>query len=303
MDSNNYAVIDLGSNTFHVLIFSFEEDPFRLLYRNREYVFLSEKGVKTIGDEAFHRGMNCLGEFHKTCESYNVSAVKIVGTETLRKASNGPQFLKEVNDRFGWSIELVSGQQEAALITEGIKLSGAHTQDTDLIMDIGGGSVEFVVIQNTEVLFSESFPIGLSILKNTFHHNEPMNVVEKEQMYNFVQKSLHSLLSFIKNKNIDSIIGASGSFEVLTSLTQSTTLNNHCVEVDLVYTATIIEDISGLNYDERLGYNGLPNSRAKHMVVALQLIKAVIDMVKPKRLIVSDFALKEGVIANWRNNI
>ncbi len=303
MDSNNYAVIDLGSNTFHLLIFSLEEHPFHLIHRHREYVFLSEKGVQSIGKEAYQRGIKCLQGFYDTCKSHGVKKVKIIGTETLRKASNGAQFLSDVYDQFRWTIQLVSGIEEAALITEGIKLSGAHTQGTDLIMDIGGGSVEFIVIQNSEVLFTESYPIGLSILKNLFHNSEPMKSVEKEELNLHIETVLQSLLNFIQNHKINNIIGASGSFEVLTSLTKTIPHNSHCVLVDLGFTQTIIEDISKLNYEERLGYKGLPHSRAKHMVVALQLIKTILNIVKPKGLVVSEFALKEGVIASWNKNI
>lgn len=299
---SNYAVIDLGSNTFHILIYQLKDQSFITVHKEREYVFLSEAGVKKIGEQAFSRGLETLHTFHELCMKHTVQKVKIIGTATLRSASNGPLFCDIIKDKYGWDIDLITGDQEAQYIYQGILLSRPPLNGLNLIMDIGGGSVEFIILNKEEPLFMQSFPVGISILQSKFHKTEPITSTEIIHTNMFLSKQLEPLAKFIKYNPIKRLIGASGSFELLKLLKLTEDYNEYCSWVTKEDYQRVATEITRLTYEERLSYPGLPEKRAKHIVVALALIDFVLDMTQPNQIMISDYAVKEGVIYEHLRN-
>lgn len=299
---DNHAVIDLGSNTFHIVIYNFSKSPFEVVFRKRVYVFLSEEGVQKIGLEAYQRGLTSLAQFHKFAKKYKVKTTKIVGTATLRSASNGITFINDVKKLFDWNIDLITGDQEAAYISRGIQLSKPPTQGNSLIMDIGGGSVEFIMLNNGVIRYQKSYPIGISILYNNYHKSEPISQEQRNDLKLLLKQHLSDLLSFIKANPIDRLIGASGTFEVFKMMNLSTPYNEFCNWVQKDDYHIISNQITKMTLIERLDDSRVPENRAKHITVALLLIDFVLDHVQPDRLMISDFALKEGLIAENKSN-
>ena len=298
----NQAIIDLGSNTFHIVIYNFEESPFKVVFRKRVYVFLSEKGVQKIGDEAYARGIATLTEFYDLANIHNVTNTKIVGTATLRNASNGVAFQKQVSDAFDWHIDLITGDQEAAYIAQGVRLSAPPDKGNSLIMDIGGGSVEFILVHDGEIQYQQSFPIGISILYNEFHKSEPIKTSDIQNAYAFLQNHLEGLIDLVKTKPIDRLIGASGTFEIFKKMGLSEPYNTYCHWLAINKYQDISAIVTAMDLDQRMEDPRVPKNRAQHVVVAFLLIDFVIDQIQPDRLMISDFALKEGVISENISN-
>ena len=294
---DNHAVIDLGSNTFHIVIYNFNQSPFEVIFRKREYVFLSEKGVAKIGLDAYNRGLTTLKYFHQLTIEYQVKTIQIVGTATLRNASNGPDFVLRIKKEYNWDIDLITGHQEAAYIAQGIQLSAPPSKGNSLIIDIGGGSVEFIMLNNNEIIFQKSYPIGISILYNNFHKSEPISKDYIESLQSFIRKQLSDLFIFIKDHPVDRLIGASGTFEVFKMMSLISRYNEHCNWVSKVDYHSVSKRITKMTLSERIDDPSIPDNRAKHIAVALLLIDFVLDNVQPDRLMISDFALKEGLIS------
>ena len=139
------AAIDLGTNTFNLLIFRKEGADFEFIYNQRFPVGLGMGGINEnkIAKEAFERGVNAIVQFKQTCDKHAVEQTKAFGTSALRGAKNGQLFCEAVYNQTGIKIEIISGLREAELIFEGVKLVHSFTKYS-CIMDIGGGSTEFI---------------------------------------------------------------------------------------------------------------------------------------------------------------
>ena len=143
---NRYAIIDLGTNTFHLLVAEQQLDnSFKELYRKRYFVKLAEEGIETIGQASLQRGLVALQHFRQVIDELQVKKVKAIGTAALRTATNGPAFVQQVKEDFAISIELITGSQEAAYIHQGVAMAVPFQEENYLLMDIGGGSVEFII--------------------------------------------------------------------------------------------------------------------------------------------------------------
>ena len=145
--SKRVAVMDLGTNTFHLLIAEGTVHDYHEIIHYHEAVKLGEGGINKgyIIPEAFERGLNTMQKFQEQIDTHEVQTVRVIATSALRSASNGSDFINEVKTKAGIHIEIINGEQEAGFIYDGVKISGCLSAKNSLIMDIGGGSVEFSV--------------------------------------------------------------------------------------------------------------------------------------------------------------
>lgn len=295
------AIIDLGSNTFHLLIF--RADPsgfFKSVYRERIFTGLAKGGVDTIQESSYIRGIKALECFNAKVKEYKVESLKIVGTSALREASNGPDFIAEVKAKYDFNIELISSDEEARLIYEGVRRYVNMQHGNYLIMDIGGGSVEFIVVEEGEMSFAKSYKVGLGVLHNAFNKSDPISSSDQKRLWNFLKTELSDLLDRLRTvKNIH-LVGSSGSFEVIEEMYR---LNEFPPEkkIPVSYINKVYHDIIDSTYNQRLQMGGLPPQRADLIVVAMILVKLIVDAAKPLKFELSPYALKEGLIAESLN--
>jgi len=296
---NHIAIIDLGSNTFHLLIVEINADKtFEVLYKERSFVGLASEGLDKIGDESFQKGLEAIESFLEKISNFSINKVKAIGTAALRSASNGNLFVDEVKKATGIDIEIINGEREAELIFKGVNQIIEFKNDYHLIMDIGGGSVEFILIQNNRPIWWKSYNIGVGVLHNAFHKTEPITESEKQDVIDHLDSVLDSLKEKITGIHINTLVGASGSFEVLESIrNKSDELTNEVTSLDIEIIYPISSKIISSNYGDRLNMKGMPESRVKLIVVAMLLIEYTLKLARPEKVIISPFALKEGVIS------
>ena len=292
------AVIDLGTNTFHLLITEQAIDgAINELFRHKEFVQLAEDGIEMIGNDAMERAVNTVRFFKQKLQEYEVLVYKAVGTAALRKASNGAELASEITDILESEIDIISGEREADLIYKGTKLIIPFDQSKDLIMDIGGGSVEFIICDAESKIWQESFEIGVAVLFRMYHKNDPITEKEIDDIEKHLQFVLSPLLDRCRNFQINHLIGASGSFEVMEQMLGVFGNMGKYTQVDLDSFSELAHRIIEANFDERLHMPGLPESRAKLIVVAMILIRFICRKVNPAHILVSPYALKEGLIS------
>jgi len=143
-----YAVIDMGTNTFHLLIVEqVEHGDWKQVVRHRIFVRLGEDGLRQIGKKAYKRGLDALKVFKTQILATGVKPHNIVanGTAALRSAVNAAAFLKDAESITGLKLHVISGEREANLIYKGVRRAVPFPENNVLIMDIGGGSVEFII--------------------------------------------------------------------------------------------------------------------------------------------------------------
>ena len=152
---NRFGIIDLGSNTFHILIVDILPDKsFSIIHKERSFVGLAEDGMETLSQKAIDKGLNTLVNFKNLLKKHQVTDFKITGTAALRSAQNKDIFINAVNEQLGFDIEVIQGEREAELIFKGVSI--LHPMNGNyIIMDVGGGSVEFILVNHGKKTWSK----------------------------------------------------------------------------------------------------------------------------------------------------
>lgn len=296
-----YAVIDLGTNTFHMLIA--EQDTatqpgIRELFRDRQFVKLAEDGIETIGEAPYQRGLSAIRGFRKVLDEHQIppAQVRAFGTAAMRTASNGAAFIQEVKSETGIDIHLITGAREALLIQKGVSLLIPPKETPHLIMDIGGGSVEFILANADQVIWYESFPIGVAVLHKQFYAPDPISATQLESLKCHIRQTLQPLSEQLSGSKIEKLIGASGTFDVLEKLFASEILKEGAASFQVAAFHPFYEKMLPTTIAERRAYPGMPENRADMMLVALVLIHEVLKMASFSEIMVSSYAMKEGML-------
>lgn len=292
------AVIDLGTNTFHLLIVSLNADgSFTELFRERKFIKLGENGVERIGDAPYLRGINALSDFKIILDKYAIDDIKVCGTAALRTASNGQEFVNEVKAKTDLDINLISGDEEARLIYLGVRQAVPFGSGIGMIMDIGGGSVEFIIADKDQIFWAQSFPIGVSVLRNKFHKEEPISRTEIENIEEYLEATLGYLKNALNDYQVNNLIGASGTFDVLEMMLVNEKISEVHTEVNAADFKPLYQDFLRTTLEERLEMPTLPSDRADMIIVALVLIDYILKLAKIEKITISAYAMKEGMLA------
>ena len=296
----NIAIIDLGTNTFHLLIVKIlKNNQWETLYRERIFVKLGEGGVDEIIPSAWSRAIKSLVHFKKIINQHNCSKLEAVGTAALRKAKNAQDFIATVRKNIGINVSVISGDLEALLITKGVTHSLPPMKNPYLIMDIGGGSVEFIYrSKENTTLFSKSYNVGVAVLFQKYHKNDPISTKEIQIVDEFLNSTTIALQKIIKSTRI-SLVGASGTFDVLEELLHATQISEALSLARVEGFDDVYNEIIHGSLADRLSNEMIPDARAELIVVAMQLIHFVLKNFNIQDIFISKFALKEGLIINY----
>lgn len=295
---NKFGVIDLGSNTFHLLVVERnEEGSYIPVFKERAFVGLAENGIEFLSIASMEKGISSLRHFKDILKKRSVSQYKIIGTSALRSARNSSVFIERAKIELGIDIEVIDGDREAELIFRGVSQLMKSNEECQVIIDVGGGSVEFIMVEKGKMTWAQSFNIGVGVLHNYREMKDPSNNEDIERITEFIDQKLESLKAIVAEKFVDSLIGASGSFEVVQTMNGDNISSNSLTEISLNDYHKISQKIISSTLNERLEMGGLPKSRVKLIVVAMILIDKAVKILKPKKLLVSPYALKEGVLS------
>jgi exopolyphosphatase/guanosine-5'-triphosphate,3'-diphosphate pyrophosphatase len=299
------AIIDLGTNTFHIVIYeTIDQAPgYQEIARKRIYVSLGQDGIATayIVPEAAARALNAMLEFRAMLDQHQVEKVYAVGTSALRNATNTAELISKIQQKTNISVEIISGQEEASLIYAGVKEAVTMTDETDLVMDIGGGSVEFILCNKNKALWQYSFEIGAQRLADQFHQQDPITPEALFQLDAYLEEKLNPLFEVIDRYQPTQLIGSSGAFAILFLVYAA----KEKISIDAGATAAhlpvqklieIYHDIRYKTHQERIQVLGMPNQRVDMIVVSTSLIHFVLQRTGIQHLTVSKYALKEGLL-------
>ena len=292
------AVIDLGTNTFHLLIAGVSGNQIEERYRERIFVKLASEGIETIGAAPFARGIAALKHFKKVMEEYGVREVTAIGTAALRTASNGPDFVRQAELETGIAVRLIPGDTEAEYITRGVLAALPDLDDTVLIMDIGGGSTEYIIASAEGVYWRQSFSLGVAVLQRAFHRGDPITEAEIATLEGFLSDELRPLAEALRKHPATHLVGAAGTFDVMAVvLPQSTAPTSpHAHRLLLDGLEELHERLIVSTLEERLAMENLPAERADLIVVAMLLIRYTMRLAGIRTITVSDYAMKEGIL-------
>jgi len=303
MTAQKVAVLDLGTNTFNLLLVKITPSAYYIFRDEKIPVKIGENGINkgVLTEEAQRRALSALNTYKDIIEEEKVSKIYGYATSAFRNAKNGEQFRKLIEQRTGLSIDIISGDLEAEFIYKGVKTALDIGGDTSLIMDVGGGSVEFVICNRDQIYWKQSFDIGAQRLLDWYHQIDPIPIAEVNKLNEFFSEQLQSLKEKIDIYTPNCLIGSSGTFDTLSEMYQHQ-INRFLSgdETELPLTLDGFEksfhEIITLNKVERMEIPGMVEMRVDMIVVAACLVKYVIDNFGITQIRVSSHSLKEGMI-------
>lgn len=303
------AVIDLGTNTFNLLIAESDGDGgFQSLYNEKLPVRLGEGGINSgiITEAAYQRGLEAMDTYAESIRQWNATKSMAFATSAMRNASNGMQFVADVKERTGIEINVISGAEEAGYIYEGVKGALNFNDSNSLIIDIGGGSTEFIIANKNGLKWKQSFEVGASRLLQKFKPSDPITTDEVHAISWFLNESLLPLRNAIAEHGVEELIGASGSFESLAEMViarYGKEQPNGATEFtfDLEQCEIIHRELLASTREQRLHIRGLVAMRVDMIVISAILVEWVIREFGIPKMRMSAYALKEGVLRRFLN--
>ncbi|MCX2738530.1 Ppx/GppA phosphatase family protein [Pontibacter anaerobius] len=304
--TNRLALIDMGTNTFHLLVTEVDEQgQLTELYKTKVPVRLGQGGISNgaITAEASERALKTLRDFRKTIDEFGAKTVRAMATSMVRNASNGDAFVKEIYKQTDIQVEVINGAREAELIYYGVRFAGVLDEQTALIMDIGGGSVEFILCNQHEIFWKQSFELGAQRLMDKFFTADPIPAesITAEKVY--LDERLQPLTEAVAKYKPTILVGSSGTFDTLCdmdALRKGDTSRQQSVppasSISIEDYYSIHEDLLRKNHEERLAIPGMLEMRVDMIVLASIAADFVLQKYNLQEIRVSSFALKEGVL-------
>lgn len=290
------AVIDLGTNTFNLLVAAKTAHDFDILHSEKVGVALGMGGIndRFISGDAFERGIKALVYFREKCDQLQVSWIKAIGTSALRDAQNKAEFLARSKAETGIDIEIISGDREAELIYKGVKWSFDFREPT-LIMDIGGGSTEFILADDNGPIKKHSFNIGVSRIYQEFDLSDPYSLKDVKRIKAWLDEKTEG---FFKGMSCGVLIGASGSFETFYEMIHHHEFaeSRKSLEFPVDELKQILHWIIGSTQQERDEHPYIIPIRRKMAPIAAIKTEWVMGQLDIRQTFVTPFALKEGIL-------
>jgi exopolyphosphatase/guanosine-5'-triphosphate,3'-diphosphate pyrophosphatase len=295
------AILDLGTNTFHLLIADIDEGlrP-QIVHQETIAVKLGEGGISqgSIGSEAFQRGIDALKKFRISIDLYQPDHIKSAATSAIRSASNGDEFMAEARAETSIELEIIDGDKEAELIYQGVRAAVRINQST-LIIDIGGGSVEFIICDEHHILWKKSYPIGAARLMDRFHHSDPIAPDEVVKIKEYLDQTLSGLKTQLQIYKPELMIGSAGAFETFATLQDPDfipTFEHPEFELNLEKFKTTAAILTHSTHQQRVNMPEITPVRVDMIVVATILTHYLLELSGIKQLRLSTYSLKEGIL-------
>lgn len=304
---NKIAIIDLGSNTFQLLILEHNQQDFRVLYEGSQPAQIGKGGISDgrITPDALDRAIAVLQRFRKITDQHGVlpQHIKAIATSAIRNARNQAEVVQQIYQDTQIEVSVIQGDQEAQLIYDGVKLGMDMGRGVSMIMDIGGGSVEFILCNQHRIFWKQSFEIGGQRLMDKFMTNDPISPASVSRLYSYLAEALLPLTNAVHQYEPTTLIGSAGSFETLMDMYFMHTHGQLPPPEQVAFDIPITEFyrsfqlLMTLNKPERMAIPGMKAYRVEMIVVGACLIDFVLKTYQIKALQVSNYSLKEGVLS------
>ncbi len=295
------AIIDLGTNTCNLLIAEYQEKSFLILHQSKEAVKLGKNGIdkNLLTEDGLQRAVQAFQKHAARTKQFGVSETVALATSAIREAKNRDWFQTEIEKATGIQLQIISGEKEADLIFKGVKLAFENLADSTLILDIGGGSNEFILTKSNAAFWKQSFPLGMARIIEQIPPSNPVTPEEISRISNFFETRLDDLWDQTKTLAIPALIGCSGAFDTLADLIDQTdpgTKIRISQEIEIQDFEKIYEKLIRSTTAERMQMKGMESIRVEMIVPSVIFIKLIVEKLNIQKIVQTDFALREGVL-------
>ncbi|WP_323879824.1 exopolyphosphatase [Aeromonas caviae] len=302
MDNSLYAAVDLGSNSFHMVIARLTEGRMQIIDRIKERVRLAEgmDEQRRMSLEAMARGLDCLALFAERLTNIKPDQIRIAGTYTLRRASNARDFVREAAKVLNHPIEIISGQEEARLIYQGV----AHTQHIEgqvLVVDIGGGSTELIIGEGFEHKALTSRKMGCVSFTQSFFGNGKLGEKAFNAAVLEAQHQLAPIINQYRKLGWQSCLGSSGSIRTVRDVLQGEEWTDGAIT--LAGLERLKEEMLKHKRVDQLKLAGLTEERQGVFAAAVAILLGLFTSLPIERMEYSDGALREGLLYEFEERL
>jgi exopolyphosphatase/guanosine-5'-triphosphate,3'-diphosphate pyrophosphatase len=299
------CVIDLGTNSFHAIIVDAHANgSFKVVDRMKEMVRLGDSGLAAgrLAEEAMERGMQALKRIYLLAKGQGARSFFACATSAIREASNGGAFIERVREEIGLRIDPISGAQEAHLIFQGVRRE-VEISHPSVVVDIGGGSVEFVVCTGDTVHLATSLKLGAARMTERFVSSDPMSEADLAALQAHFRDELAPVLAAMQEHDVRTLIGSSGTVKSLARvcLDRNGQGNTSVFEVDvpLADFRNTLDFIIGTSAAEREALPAVAMKRVGQVGAGAVLLQVLFEEHAFSKLHVSAHALREGMVVQF----
>lgn len=289
------AAIDLGSNSFHMIVARVDQGEIRPVERLGEKVQLAAglNDHDELSHESMERGLKCLGQFAQYLSGNQFKAVRVVGTNALRKARNSDLFVQQAETILGYPVEIIAGREEARLIYLGVAQTQSDDQERRLVVDIGGGSTEFVIGERFEPRLMESLHMGCVVFTERFFKGGELSAQRFQSAYYAARLELLNIEREFSGLGWVDTVGSSGSIRAVSHILQAMGEPDVITRDNL---DTLKEKVLQFTHTHRVRFPGLNSDRQAIFPAGLAILMAAFDALNIERMTFSEGALREGLL-------
>ncbi len=291
------AAIDVGSNSVHMIVAQADSDgAVTTLWRVKEMVGLGRISFpsRSLSKEAMARAIASLARMKQAARQRQAEKIVAVATSAIREADNGGDLIEQIKRELKLSVKIVSAREEARLIYLGVRSAIDLSDQPHLIIDIGGGSVEFIVGDAHEAKLLESRKLGAARMSAQLVNSDPISKSDLTKLRDRYQKELEPLVAKIKSLHPVRCLGSSGTLENIASLS-----GGDSSEIERSKLAKLEAKLLKTTTEERSRIRGLDDQRKDQIIAGVVLVGMLMDMLEIDRIHLCGAALREGILADY----
>lgn len=299
------GAIDIGTNSMRLLIADYEDGNLlnreKFVNTTRIGEGVDKKGY--ISQEAIQRNIDGLIDFNRMCKDRKCEKVYCIGTSALRDSKNGDDFIQLAKNKADIDAEIISGKEESTLgfigVAEGLT-DRLKEEESILVLDIGGGSTEFILGNLKGIKFNKSENIGAVRMTEKFLKADPISEEEFKSMIRFIEEQINDTIEFLKNKKIDKVVGIGGTITSISAINQELETYSmekiHNSSVDIEEVEKILQNLKKMTLNDKKNLKGLQPKRADIITSGVKILQIIMKKIEIKNIIVSEYDNLEGLI-------
>lgn len=295
-DGDLFAAVDLGSNSFHMVVARHVLGQLRIIDRIKEHIYLADglDAERNLSQAAQSRALECFSIFGQRLATIKAKNVRIVATNTLRTMKNSHEFIEQAERCLGHRIEIIAGREEARLIYLGVAHDKPPQKGKRLVIDIGGGSTEFVIGKGFNIIERESLQLGCYANIKRFFPDKKLSAKKWQLAKTQISVDMQPFMARFKSLGWKEVYGSSGTIKALSDVAKAKHLSDGSLTLNVLQ--QLSRDLVRYGNFSSIRWPQMSSSRRKSIAGGLLTLEAAFEVLGIERLQTSDYALREGAL-------
>ena len=304
------GTIDIGTNSMRLLVAEYNDNK---IENRKKYINTTRigEGVDKDGyitSEALDRNLKSLKEFCDICEEEGCREIYCMGTSALRDSKNGQEFVDKAKLLTGIDVKIICGEEESNLGFKGVlEGAGGNKQENILVIDIGGGSTEFIVGNEDGITFCKSENVGALRMTEKFITSDPISDEDFDNMTLFIEEAISSTLNILRDKPISKLVGIGGTITSLSAMNQQLEVYSmekvHNSVVTKKDIEKILQNLKNMTLNDKKTIKGLQPKRADIITAGVKILNIVMEKLEFEKIMISEYDNLEGLICQNTKNM